>query len=101
MSDQVQGNKLAREKRIWITLAICIATILIATFFSSWIQTAGFTYTVEDIRNGTNKGTKTQHQYFQLGNYTSILEPEKSYREYQRRDEIRIVNEIQKNPRRR
>ena len=58
MSDQVQGNKLAREKRIWITLAICIATILIATFFSSWIQTAGFTYTVEDIRNGTNKGTK-------------------------------------------
>ena len=59
MSDQVQGNKLAREKRIWITLAICIATILIATFFSSWIQTAGFTYTVEDIRNGTNKGTKT------------------------------------------
>ena len=49
----------------------------------------------------TNKGTKTQHQYFQLGNYTSILEPEKSYREYQRRDEIRIVNEIQKNPRRR
>lgn len=59
MTDQVQGNKLAKEKRIWITLAICIATILIATFFSSWIQTAGWTYTVEDIRNGTNSGTIT------------------------------------------
>ena len=58
MSSQVQGNKLAREKRIWITLAICVAAILLATFFGSWIQTAGFTYTVEDIRNGTNKGTK-------------------------------------------
>jgi|GEM_PF-450834 len=59
MSDQVQGNTLARQKRIWITLAICIAAVLIATFFGSWIQTAGFTYTVEDLRNAKNSGKKT------------------------------------------
>ncbi|MBR1955567.1 MAG: alpha/beta fold hydrolase, partial [Clostridia bacterium] len=53
MSNQSQG---ARQKRILITLAICVAAILIATFFGSWIQTAGFRYTVEDLRNKTNSG---------------------------------------------
>ena len=54
MSNQSQG---ARQKRILITLAICVGVVLIATFFGSWIQTAGFRYTVEDLRNATNTGT--------------------------------------------
>ena len=54
MSNQSQG---ARQKRILITLAICVGVVLIATFFGSWIQTAGFRYTVEDLRNAKNTGT--------------------------------------------
>ena len=53
-----QGNA-SRQKRILLTLAICVAAILIATFFGSWIQTAGFRYTVEDLRNAKNSGKIT------------------------------------------
>lgn len=53
MTDQVQSNA-SRQKRILITLAICVAAILLATLFSSMIQTAGWTYTTEDLRNATN-----------------------------------------------
>ena len=56
MSNQSQG---ARQKRILITLAICVAVVLLATLLGSYIQTAGWRYTVEDLRNATNKGTKT------------------------------------------
>ncbi|MBO5867049.1 MAG: hypothetical protein J6Q55_03260, partial [Clostridia bacterium] len=53
MSNQNQG---ARQKRILITLAICVAAILLATIMGSYIQTAGWRYTVEDLRNATNSG---------------------------------------------
>lgn len=56
MTDQVQSNA-SRQKRILITLAICVAAILLATLFSSLIQTAGWTYTTEDLRDATNRGT--------------------------------------------
>ena len=56
MSNQVQGQG-ARQRRILITLAICVAAILLATVFGSYIQTAGWRYTVEDLRNATNSGT--------------------------------------------
>lgn len=60
MDNQVQNtpSAAAKQKRAFMMLAICVAVILIATFFSSWIQTAGFRYTVEDLRNATNSGTK-------------------------------------------
>ena len=54
MSNQSQG---ARQKRILITLAICVAAILLATIMGSYIQTAGWRYTVEDLRNAKNSGT--------------------------------------------
>ena len=54
MSNQSEG---ARQKRIIITLAICIAAILFATVVGSMIQTAGWTYTVEDLRNESNSGS--------------------------------------------
>ena len=54
MSNQSQG---ARQKRILITLAICVAAILLATIMGSYIQTAGWRYTVEDLRNAKNTGT--------------------------------------------
>ncbi len=53
MSNQSQGA----QKRILITLAICVAAILLATIMGSYIQTAGWRYTVEDLRDATNKGT--------------------------------------------
>ena len=56
MSNQSQG---ARQKRILITLAICVAAILIATIMGSYIQTAGWRYTVEDLRNASNSGKIT------------------------------------------
>ena len=45
------------NKRILITLAICVAAILLATIMGSYIQTAGWRYTVEDLRNAKNTGT--------------------------------------------
>ena len=56
MSNQSQG---ARQKRILITLAICVAAILLATIMGSYIQTAGWRYTVEDLRNASNSGKIT------------------------------------------
>ena len=56
MSNQSQG---ARQKRILITLAICVAAILLATIMGSYIQTAGWRYTVEDLRNAKNSGKIT------------------------------------------
>ena len=56
MSNQSQG---ARQKRILITLAICVAVILLATIMGSYIQTAGWRYTVEDLRNASNSGKIT------------------------------------------
>ena len=61
MDNQVQNNPnqgaARRQKRSLIMLAICVALILIATIFGSMIQTAGWKYTTEDLRNATNKGT--------------------------------------------
>jgi len=61
MDNQVQNNPnqgaACRQKRSLIMLAICVALILIATIFGSMIQTAGWKYTTEDLRNATNKGT--------------------------------------------
>ncbi|MBQ8505326.1 MAG: acetylxylan esterase [Clostridia bacterium] len=59
MDNQVQGQG-ARQKRIIITLAICIAAILFATIIGSCIQTAGWSYTVEDLRNVSNSGKITR-----------------------------------------
>ena len=59
MDNQVQGQG-ARQKRIIITLAICIAAILFATIIGSCIQTAGWSYTVEDLRNVSNTGKITR-----------------------------------------
>ena len=59
MDNQVQGQG-ARQKRIIITLAICIAAILFATIIGSCIQTAGWSYTVEDLRNVSNAGKITR-----------------------------------------
>lgn len=61
MDNQVQNNPnqgaACRQKRSLIMLAICVALILIATIFGSMIQTAGWKYTTEDLRNATNTGT--------------------------------------------
>ena len=43
-----------RHKRSICMLCICIVLILLATFFGSMIQTAGWKYTVEDLRNASN-----------------------------------------------
>ena len=60
MDNQVQNNPnqgaACRQKRSLIMLAICVALILIATIFGSMIQTAGWKYTTEDLRNATNTG---------------------------------------------
>ena len=55
MSNQSQGA----QKRILITLAICVAAILLATIMGSYIQTAGWRYTVEDLRDAKNSGKIT------------------------------------------
>ena len=55
MSNQSQGA----QKRILITLAICVAAILLATIMGSYIQTAGWRYTVEDLRGAKNSGKIT------------------------------------------
>ena len=49
------------SKRKWpfIMLACCIVLILCATFFGSMIQTAGWSATVEDLRNESNSGKIT------------------------------------------
>ncbi|MBQ8873650.1 MAG: alpha/beta hydrolase [Clostridia bacterium] len=61
MDNQVQNNPnqgaACRQKRSLIMLAICVALILIATIFGSMIQTAGWKYTTEDLRNASNTGT--------------------------------------------
>ena len=44
-----------RHKRSICMLCICVLLILLATFFGSMIQTAGWKYTVEDLRNASNK----------------------------------------------
>lgn len=49
------GNK---HKWAFIMLACCIVLILIATCFGSMIQTAGWSATVEDLRNESNTGVK-------------------------------------------
>ncbi len=48
-----------KNKRNVFMLACCIVLIMLATMFGSIIQTAGWTYTVEDLRNATNTGTIT------------------------------------------
>lgn len=47
------------NKRPVMMLAICLALIIIATFFGALIQTGGFQATVEDLRGATNSGTIT------------------------------------------
>ena len=47
------------NKRPVMMLAICLALIIIATFFGALIQTGGFQATVEDLRGATNRGTIT------------------------------------------
>ncbi len=84
MTDQVQGNPnqgaAKRQKRSLIILAICIAAVLFATLVGSMIQTAGWTYTVEDLRNESNSGKITrlndageETQYDVNGNVSSGL----------------------------
>ena len=46
----------SKHKWPFIMLACCIVLILIATFFGSMIQTAGWSATVEDLRNKSNTG---------------------------------------------
>lgn len=46
-----------KNKRPIIMLAACIVLILLATFVGSCVQTAGWSATVEDLRNATNRGT--------------------------------------------
>lgn len=48
-----------KNKRSIFMLACCIVLIMLATMFSSMIQTAGWTYTVEDLRDATNSGSIT------------------------------------------
>lgn len=45
-----------RTKRSMFMLACCLVLILLATFFGSMIQTAGWSATVTDLRNETNSG---------------------------------------------
>lgn len=59
MTDQVQSNANQR-KRSLIILAICIACVLFATVIGSCIQTAGWSYTVEDLRDVSNSGKITR-----------------------------------------
>ena len=54
-----QGNKLSKKQLSLIVLAACIVLVLLATFMGSWIQTAGFRYTVEDLRGASNSGKIT------------------------------------------
>lgn len=48
-----------KHKRPIIMLAVCIVLILIATVIGSAVQTAGWSATVQDLRNATNSGTIT------------------------------------------
>ena len=47
-----------KHKWALIMLAICVVLVLCATLFGSMIQTAGWSASVEDLRNASNSGVK-------------------------------------------
>jgi len=57
MKDQIQKILANKKKASMVLLALCVALILLATVVGSFIQTAGWRYTTEDLRKATNTGT--------------------------------------------
>ena len=49
-----------RNKRSIFMLAVCLVLILLATFVGSLVQTAGWSATVEDLRDVSNSGKITR-----------------------------------------
>lgn len=57
MKDQIQKILANKPKRAIAFLALFVTLILLATVVGSFIQTAGWRYTTEDLRKATNTGT--------------------------------------------
>ena len=60
MINQIQKLFANKQKRALVLIAFFVALILFATVVGSGIQTAGWTYTVEDLRNVSNTGKITR-----------------------------------------
>ena len=56
MINQIQKLFANKQKRALVLIAFFVVLILFATIGGSCIQTAGWTYTVEDLRNVSNSG---------------------------------------------
>ncbi len=59
VKETLHGLYTNKHKWAFIMLACCIVLILLAVFVGSCVQTAGWSATVEDLRNAQNSGTIT------------------------------------------
>ena len=69
-----------RHKRSICMLCICVVLILLATFFGSMIQTAGWKYTVEDLRNASNKSKVSIQASSGYRSYSRIVQQPRNAR---------------------